>query len=203
MMQDFSYDIPWIDYCLDKDKIYKQFYALYGHTLATDCPHQKFNVGDCCYLITLPHDHEWGQTILNELLSITITKIRLFVVKSGKILDLHKDTIGQTDELRHWAINVPLMNCNEGYNEFYEEEKNEGLVGIYAKENSAITPEIKTGWIPTYRTKLNCTKLLNVSKFHSCDNSMNPNDRYAISFRSDNCHTWQEMIKKIDNVRAD
>jgi hypothetical protein len=203
MMRDFCYDIPWVDDCIDKQKLYNQFYDLYGYTLVSDCPHPSFNVGDCCYLITLPPSHEWGQSILNELLSITITKIRLFVVKAGKTLDLHKDTIGQTDELRNWAINVPLLNCDEGYNEFYEEEKNAGLVGIYAKENSAITPERKTNWIPSYRTKLNCAKLLNVGKFHSCDNSMNPNDRYVISFRSDNCNTWQEMINRIDYVNTD
>jgi hypothetical protein len=76
-MNDFTYDIPLINQSIYKQKIYNQFYELYGHTLDSDCPHPSFNVGDCCYLITLPHSYEWGQSIINQLLSITITKIRL------------------------------------------------------------------------------------------------------------------------------
>lgn len=192
----YYYNLPWLKNLIDPIQIYNQFYNMYGYTLENgETPHANFNVGQCGYLITLPDTLEWGQTILEDFLSIQFTKIRLFIIKAGEILDLHKDTIGQTNKVREWAINVPIKNCNEGYNQWFDEKDNNELISIYNQKNSAITPKNKNNWQISCQTKLDCPKLLRVGKFHACDNSQNPNNRYVLSFRSDTINSWNKIIE--------
>ena len=143
---------------------------------------------------------KWNVQELETKLNISFHTSRIFITSPGKYFPIHKDCVSNIKTFREWAINIPLFNCDEGYNTWFldrEEYKDyQEYMGDGASAVGLLHPNPKL----SYREKLDCVKLLRTDIFHGVDNKQNKDFRIVLSLRSNDNISWNDISKRIDQL---
>jgi hypothetical protein len=140
---------------------------------------------------------DWGQDIVNDALGIDMDQTRIFVTNAHESLPIHRDALN--GEPRGGALNVPLLNCELGKNEWFLDKDNDfsNEINYYGRSIHPIPG--KNPWKPAASTILNRTKLFRSDLYHNMNNEDNPNRRVILSYRTSTPVTWDELCKRAEN----
>lgn len=182
-----------LDIDLDVKPLQDQYQDLYGHCIENSIPNNEITSVGTAYLISAKQ-HNWQQEYFEDLLRLKIETVRIFVTNPRSILPVHKDCIANTNQLRPWAINVPLLNCDKGLNQWFEES--DAATETFTPDGSAIIPG-NNNLILSEECLLNCTKIIRTDVYHNVNNNDNDKSRVIVSYRADPNITWNEIKKRI------
>lgn len=185
---------------LDLDGLYEQYWNEFGSKLDNldKEPDDRIFPIQSGFLVTAKRVN-WNEHIIEDALGIKIETARVFVTNAGSILNMHRDCVGKTQQLRQWAINIPLANCDRGPNQWFSDEDNEFGEEIFYSDGAAVVPKAGTlGWNVTEEHLLDTVKLIRTDVYHSCYNKDNPNRRVILSMRGDINITWDEMVARVE-----
>lgn len=182
-----------LDIDLNVKPLQDQYQDLYGHCIENSIPNNEITSVGTAYLISAKQ-HNWQQEYFEDLLRLKIETVRIFVTNPRSILPVHKDCIANTNQLRPWAINVPLLNCDKGVNQWFEEP--DASTETFTPDGSAIVPN-NNNLILSEECLLNCTKIIRTDVYHNVNNNDNDKSRVIVSYRADPNITWNEIKKRI------
>lgn len=164
----------------------------------------EFNVNDnrvtdvvTGYLI-VAKELDWMNDVVSTAIGAKVSTVRIFITKPNTYFPIHRDCKGGKTSLREWAVNIPLLNCDKGYNQWFSDEDNDFGNEVYIEGGSAVQPEnIYKKYNVTERQILNCPKIIRTDIHHNVDNTDNDKMRVVLSYRSDDEMSWSEIISKI------
>lgn len=139
---------------------------------------------------------EWDCSYLTNTLGITINTSRIFITNPYSFLPIHKDCVGHQEQIREWAINIPLFNCDRGYNVWYDDNEQYQDYQKYSYPAAMLLEHPSP--TESYRERLDTIKLIRTDIFHGVDNLDNPNYRVVLSLRSNDDISWTKMCERID-----
>lgn len=183
-----------LDIDLNIELLQNQYQDLYGYYIDNNLSNNDITPIGTAYLISAKN-HNWQQEYFEDLLKLKIETVRMFVTNPHSILPVHKDCIANTNQLRPWAINVPLLNCDKGTNQWFEEENKSSET--FTPDGSAIVPNDEN-LILSEECLLNCTKIIRTDVYHNVNNKDNDKQRVIISYRADPSISWNEIKKRIN-----
>ena len=157
-------------------------------------------VGDDAYGL-IAKEIDWDCGIIEDRLGVTISTARVFITNPNSKLPIHKDCISK-DQLREWAINIPLFGCDQGYNVWYKDTREYEQHQTFSGPGAAQIL-MHPSPVEHYREKLDTIKLLRTGIFHGVDNTDNPDYRIVLSIRCEEDLSWTEMCEKIDQFNED
>ena len=190
-----------VDFHLPTQELYDIYWNEFGHKLDDRTLYKDDNrimpvvTG---FLIT-GKDIKWPVQSLLDALDIELQTARLFVTNPHRKLQIHKDCLGQSKELRPWAINIPIANCDLGINEWFEDHNNDFGTEQFAPGGSAIMPEyFDNNYIVSESMVLNSIQLIKTDVFHRSNNTGNDNRRVVLSLRGKPDVTWADILEKVN-----
>lgn len=191
-----------IDFGLPQKYIKEMYWNEFGHKL--DDP--KLYYADkrilpvvTGFLITGKELH-WPVLSLMDTLGLELQTARLFVTNPNRKLQIHRDCIGTTKQLRQWAINIPVDNCDLGTNEWFADEDNDFGNETFAPGGSAIMPEYFDKEYNIAETcVLNSIKLIRTDVMHRSNNTGNDNRRVVLSLRGTDNLTYEQVAERIND----
>jgi len=150
------------------------------------------------FLIT-DKDTQWPVDSLMNTLGLTLVTARLFVTNPNRKLQIHRDCVAQSKELRSWAINIPISHCDLGTNEWFADDENDFGKETYAPGGSAIMPEkYDNDYVVSESCVLNSIKLIRTDVMHRSNNLGNDNRRVVLSLRGDNNLSYDQVKERVD-----
>lgn len=189
-----------IDFTLPN--MYDMYWGEFGHKL--DDPKLYFADKRILPVVTgfliTGKDIKWPVENLMSSLGLELKTARVFVTNPNKKLQIHRDCIGGTSQLRSWAINIPIANCELGTNEWFTDEDNDFGHETYAPGGSAIMPEhFENDYIVDESCVLNSIKLIRTDVMHRSNNLGNDNRRVVLSLRGSDDLTYEEVAERVND----
>ena len=182
---------------IDTDKLVRQFgteFLVNDKINITDS--RITNVGSGFLIVAKELD--WQTNIVSDYIGCNIATVRIFITNPFSFFPMHRDCKGGKTSLREWAINIPLMNCDNGYNQWFSDDENYFGNEIYSESGNAIIPEDQTKiYNISDRQILNCPKLIRTDIHHNVDNTDNKNFRVILSYRSDDNISWNDIVSRV------
>ena len=140
---------------------------------------------------------DWCNEAVETSLGIKVSTVRGFITLPNQQFPIHRDCKGGKTQLREWAFNIPVLNCDRGYNQWFLDEDNDFGNEVYSESGSAVIPENPLGpYVVTERQLLDCPKLIRTDVHHNVDNTDNPNMRVILSYRSEDNISWDDIISR-------
>ena len=119
--------------------------------------------------------------------NLTVECARIFCIDRHSVCPWHKDTVDITGDIRNFAINIPLENCDKGTNNWgvtkdtrTHTETNKSV--IFGQGQYEILETIILDQPKLFRTNI----------FHNIDNSNNDKDRAVLSYRFKENLNWNQ-----------
>ena len=151
------------------------------------------------FLIT-GKDIQWPVQSLMNTLGLSLKTARLFVTNPGKKLQIHRDCVSGSDNLRSWAINIPIANCDLGTNEWFADENNDFGKETHMPGGSAILPEhYDNDYIIDESCVLNCIKLIRTDVMHRSNNMGNAERRVVLSLRGSDELSYEQVAERVND----
>lgn len=131
---------------------------------------------------------DWIRNRFNSPIEV----LQVFASQPGSIGRVHKDGIA-----RKSALNVPVLNSDQGYTEWFTEQFKEVTISNaytqirIADEESTASYRVEVE--PEYRIKISTPSILNTDRWHRVNNRENTDFRYMISFRFINNPSFDEL----------
>lgn len=139
---------------------------------------------------------DWDIKSIEQFLGIEFHTSRIFITSPHKKFPIHKDCVGKKNDLREWAINIPLFNCDRGFNTWYEDkpeyEHKQHYVHPAAVSLTHPSPEL------SHKQPLSNISLVRTDIFHGVDNTDNDYYRVVLSLRSNDNITYNQLCERID-----
>ena len=146
-------------------------------------------------------DIKWPVNSIFDSLGLEIYTSRIFVTNPNSELIIHRDCIGGERTLREWAINIPIMNCDNSVNEWFSDEDNDFGEEQYIKEGSALIPDsLDKQYVVTESCPLNKIKLIRTDIMHRSNNIGNNKRRVVLSLRGAPSITYNEVKTRYRNI---
>jgi hypothetical protein len=183
-----------IDYPIDHYR--QQYFDLYGNNLDAFDTYPEIYKNQAGYSIG-GSKHEWGQQIVEDALGLEVETCRIFVIDPQKILPPHKDCVSDSHELRHCAVNIPLDNCDRGWNDWFNKSDygeiyhSGGSAKVFEHYNFDLS-KLKSD----FRIGLEQPSLFRTDVFHSANNLDGFGRRVALSMRFKKNLSWEEMVER-------
>lgn len=182
--------------------MYDMYWSEFGHKL--DDPKLYFADKRILPVVTgfliTGKDIKWPVESLMSSLGLELKTARVFVTNPNKKLQIHRDCIGGTNQLRSWAINIPIANCELGTNEWFTDENNDFGNETYAPGGSAIMPEhFENDYTVDESCVLNSIKLIRTDVMHRSNNLGNDNRRVVLSLRGSDHLTYEQVAERVND----
>lgn len=140
---------------------------------------------------------DWPIKNLLSSLDITLQTSRIFITYPHKNLAIHRDCIAHSSNLRQWAINIPVLHCENSMYEWFSDDDNDFGKEAYTPDGSAIIPEYDKEYIVSESSDLNDVKLIRTDVMHRSNNSNNNKIRVALSLRAVEDISYEEIKNRI------
>ena len=145
-------------------------------------------------------DLYWPVESLMNCLGLAVETARIFVTNPNMKLQIHRDCVGKTKQLRNWAINIPIANCDLGTNEWFADEENDFGKESYGPGGSAIMPEyFDNNYKVSESQVLNGIKLIRTDVMHRSNNTGNDNRRVVLSIRGNADLTYEQVAERVND----
>lgn len=194
-----KYSVPInIDY--DAAGMLKTYQENIGHYL--DNPKEiKFNPNFInaytSYLINAT-EYNWPIENIVNTFNIDIDTIKVFVTKPYKKLFLHRDKVANEEKMRQWAINIPILNGDCGYNEWFEDDVNDfGDEKIIHGGVATMPQGLHDDYICAESCSIKGVTLLRTDIMHRARNDTNK-FRVVLSIRGNPNVSWENILEKVN-----
>lgn len=184
-----------LDTNLDLTPLQEQYQGLFGNDIERNLPNNNITPIGSAFLISAK-TYDWKQEYFEDLLKIKIETVRIFVTSPNSTLPIHRDCIANSNQLRPWAINVPLLNCDRGVNQWFSDEDNNFGNETFTPDGSAVVPG-NHNLIVSEQSILNCTKIIKTDIYHNVNNTDNDRYRVVLSLRSDPNISWNQIKRMV------
>ena len=189
-----------VDFHLPTQELYDIYWNEFGHKLDDRTLYKddkRIMPVVTGFLITGKEIH-WPVQPLMDALGLDLVTARLFVTNPNRKLLIHRDCISDKTELRQWAINIPVANCDMGTNEWFSDEDNDFGNEQFAPGGSAITPEVfDKEYVISESCVLNSIKLIRTDVMHRSNNLGNDERRVVLSLRGDPNISYEQAKEKV------
>lgn len=171
----------------------------FGKTAPENMP-QSVNLSDKSSIVVLNGLYEeWGLTEEFKKLGLKPTEFGLYIIKPGSFEPPHKDCT-MTGEVREWALNFPVLNCDKGRTVWISEEPDE-----YEDTNSNFNNNTKT-FYQRKKTRdigrqidsivMDGAYLIRTDVPHTIDNRYSDGPRVVLTYRFNDI-SWDEITNII------
>lgn len=149
------------------------------------------------YLINAT-DYNWPiDNIVNQF-DIDVDTIKVFVTKPNKKLFLHRDKVANSVVMRQWAINIPILNGECGYNEWFEDDVNDfGNENIVHGGVATMPQGLHDDYVCAESCVINGVTLLRTDIMHRARNDTDKL-RVVLSIRGNPNVSWNNILEKVN-----
>jgi|TARA_R110002074_G_scaffold87626_1_gene193422 hypothetical protein len=147
-------------------------------------------------------DIDWPIDNIVNAFGIDVDTIKVFITKPNKKLFLHRDKVANKEELRQWAINVPILNSKCGYNEWFEDKDNNFGNEQVVHGGVATMPQgLHDNYILAESCVLDRVTLLRTDVMHRARNDTDKL-RVVLSIRGNPSISWKEILEKVNEYNS-
>jgi hypothetical protein len=135
-------------------------------------------------------------------LPLPIAWVQIFCIKAGKVGKIHKDGID-----RQCALNIPLLNCNMGHMQWFDNDYDMVTIDETYTKVRLIRDELNTvgtirpNEIATFSTLVTCPSIVFTNQWHRMDNTVSLDDRYMLSVRFKNNPSFDDVAALFTDTR--
>ena len=149
------------------------------------------------YLINAT-EYNWPIDNIVKEFDIDVDTIKVFVTKPNKKLFLHRDKVANKEELRQWAINIPILNGDCGYNEWFEDDVNDFGKEKVVHGGVATMPQgLHDDYICAESCAIKGVTLLRTDIMHRARNDTDKT-RVVLSIRGKPSVSWNDILEKVN-----
>lgn len=149
------------------------------------------------YLINAT-EYNWPIENIVNTFNIDIDTIKVFVTKPNKKLFLHRDKVANEEQLRQWAINIPILNGDCGYNEWFEDDVNDfGDEKIIHGGVATMPQGLYDDYICAESCSIKGVTLLRTDIMHRARNDTDK-FRVVLSIRGNPNVSWENILEKVN-----
>lgn len=147
-------------------------------------------------------DEDVGMDKISEQIGVKLHVQRYFRTKPNSVGPIHIDCKHDTGAARQWAINIPIMNCDNSTMEWFDHDQFGefewwAMAGFYRPPIDQMEDKNFTA-VPIQDEKmvLNMPRLVETKTMHRVNNINNPHDRIVLSMRTDYPVTYEEIYER-------
>lgn len=136
------------------------------------------------------------EDLLNQY-NLQIETARIFVTNPNMKLQIHRDCVSKKQQLREWAINIPIDNCDKGTNEWFSDTDNDFTDETFIPGGSAVMAAGMREYNISEVCGLDQIRLIRTDVMHRSNNIGNDKRRVVLSIRGSSHLTYNEVAKRI------
>lgn len=153
-------------------------------------------------------EEDVGMGKISEQIGVPLHVQRYFRTKANTAGPIHIDCRHDTRAARQWAINIPILHCDNSTMEWFDHDQFGefewlAMAGFYRPPIDQMEDKNFTAKpVEGERMVLNMPRLVETRTMHRVNNVGNPHDRIVLSMRTDVSMSYEEIYEKCKSMNS-